>query len=177
MFTTKSKFTICFAVTLGFLLSLLPMVSAHGEEESTGLSNSQVLIIASLSAIVVYLLANRFLHDSQAVFSTPIIGLTSFSGLVHILLGIDDRTLLLGGIGATGLIALPLILTLNEQKRKLFQISLIILILVMFIAYFVSNHDIHYILEDYLGIITKVIELIILILLVRNYRTETKTKA
>ena len=68
-------------------------------------------------------------------------------------------------------------LTLNDQKTKLVRLSLMILVLVMFVAYFVSNHDIHYILEDYLGIITKITELGILALLFRNFRIESKANA
>ena len=173
----KSGSRMSFATLLAMLLSLTPLVSAHGEEESTGLSNSQVLIIASLAAIMLYFLTNKFLSNRQTAFSTSIIGLASFTGLVHVLLGIDDNTLLLGGIGALGLISLPMFLTLNAQKTKLVRLSLMILVLVMFVAYFVSNHDIHYILEDYLGIITKITELGILALLFRNLRTESKTDA
>ena len=173
----KNKSILTYTIPFAILLSLTPIASAHGEEESTGLSNSQVLIIASLAAIMLYFLTNKFLSNRQTAFSTPIIGLASFTGLVHVLLGIDDNTLLLGGIGALGLISLPMFLTLNEQKTKLVRLSLMILVLVMFVAYFVSNHDIHYILEDYLGLITKITELGILALLFRNLRTEIKTDA
>ena len=173
----KSGSRMSFATLLAMLLSLTPLVSAHGEQESTGLSNSQVLIIASLVAIMAYFLTDKFLSNRQTAFSTPIIGLASFTGLVHVLLGIDDNTLLLGGIGALGLISLPMFFTLNDQKTKLVRLSLMILVLIMFVAYFVSNHDIHYILEDYLGIITKITELGILALLFRNFRIESKANA
>ena len=173
----RNNFIMTYTIPFAILLSLIPIASAHGEEESTGLSNSQVLIIVSLAAIMVYFLTNKFLTSRQTVFSTPIIVLTSFTGLVHILLGIDDNTLLLGGIGALGLIYLPMFLTLDEQKTKYVTLSLMILVLIMFVAYFVSNHDIHYILEDYLGLITKITELGILALLFRNFRSESKTNS
>ena len=45
---------------------------------------------------------------------------------------------------------------------------------VMFAAYFVSNHDLHYIAEDYLGITTKLAELAIIILLKKEWNQEKK---
>jgi len=161
-----------------FLVStILPTVAAHGgEEEPAALSNSQVLIIASLGAILVYFLFNKFLASRQAVFPSSVVSLASFSGLVHILLGLEDSTLLLGGVGVMGLIAIPMVIKLDEQKGKLVSYSLILLIGVMFVAYFVSNHDLHYILEDYLGIVTKLIEISVVVVLVREMRSKITSK-
>ncbi len=161
-----------------FLVStILPTVAAHGgEEEPATLSNSQVLIIASLGAILVYFLFNKFLASRQAVFPSSVVSLASFSGLVHILLGLEDSTLLLGGVGVMGLIAIPMVIKLDEQKGKLVSYSLILLIGVMFVAYFVSNHDLHYISEDYLGIITKLIEITAIVVLLREIRGNITTK-
>ena len=159
------------------LSTILPTVAAHGgEEEPATLSNSQVLIIASLTAILVYFLVNKFLASRQAVFPTSIICLASFTGLVHILLGLEDSKLLLGGIGVMGLIALPMVINLDEQKGKLVSYSLILLIGVMFVAYFVSNHDLHYISEDYLGIVTKLIEVSVIVVLAKEMRTKITSK-
>ena len=156
-----------------FLVStILPTAAAHGgEQEPVILSNSQVLIIASLAAILVYFLVSKFLASRQSVFPSSVISLASFTGLVHILLGIEDSTLLLGGIGVMGLITIPMVIKLDEEKGKLVSYSLILLIGVMFVAYFVSNHDLHYILEDYLGIITKLIEISVIVLLAREMRS------
>ena len=164
-------------IVIFLLLSILPTVTAHGgEEEAAALSNSQVLMIASLAAILVYFFVNKFLADRQAVFPTSIICLASFTGLVHILLGLEDSKLLLGGIGVMGLIALPMVINLDEQKGKLVSYSLILLIGVMFVAYFVSNHDLHYISEDYLGIITKLIEITAIVVLAKEMKTKITNK-
>lgn len=162
-----------------FLLStILPTVAAHGgEEEPATLSNSQVLIIASIATILVYFLVSKFLASRQAVFPSSVISLASFTGLVHILLGIEDSTLLLGGIGVMGLIAIPMVIKLDEQKGKLVSYSLILLTGVMFVAYFVSNHDPHYILEDYLGIVTKLFEISVIVVLAREMRSKITIKA
>ena len=95
---------------------------ARRREEAAALSNSQVLMIASLAAILVYFLVNKFLASRQAVFPTSIICLASFTGLVHILLGLEDSKLLLGGIGVMGLIALPMVINLDEQKARLVKL-------------------------------------------------------
>ena len=60
-----------------FLLStILPTVAAHGgEEEPATLSNSQVLIIASLATILVYFLVSKFLASRQSVFPSSVISL------------------------------------------------------------------------------------------------------
>ena len=162
-----------------FLVStILPTVAAHGgEEEPATLSNSQVLIIASIATILVYFLVSKFLASRQAVFPSSVISLASFTGLVHILLGIEDSTLLLGGIGVMGLIAIPMVIKLDEQKGKLVSYSLILLTGVMFVAYFVSNHDPHYILEDYLGIVTKLFEISVIVVLAREMRSKITIKA
>ena len=75
-----------------------------------------------------------------------------------------------------GLIALPMVINLDEQKGKLVSYSLILLIGVMFVAYFVSNYDLHYISEDYLGIITKLIEITAIVVLLREMRGNITTK-
>ena len=75
-----------------------------------------------------------------------------------------------------GLIAIPMVIKLDEQKGKLVSYSLILLIGVMFVAYFVSNHDLHYILEDYLGIVTKLIEVSAIVILAREMRSKITNK-
>ena len=75
-----------------------------------------------------------------------------------------------------GLIAIPMVIKLDEQKGKLVSYSLILLIGVMFVAYFVSNHDLHYILEDYLGIVTKLIEVSAIVILAKEMRSKITSK-
>ena len=69
-----------------------------------------------------------------------------------------------------------MVIKLDEQKGKLVSYSLILLIGVMFVAYFVSNHDLHYILEDYLGIVTKLIEVSAIVILAREMRSKITSK-
>ena len=91
-----------------------------------------------------------------------ILTLAFFTGIVHILLGLKDTLLLVGGIGV---IAISSPRLFSQSIHSMYRINLIILgvaISTIFIAYFVSNHSLHYIVEDYLGIVTKLSELGIL---------------
>ena len=92
---------------------------------------------------------------------------------VHILLGLNDYLLLLGGVGVIGILVLSLLVNFSQWQDKMARLGLGLTVVVMFAAYFVSNHDIHYIAEDYLGITTKLAELSILVLLKKEWSQET----
>ena len=53
------------------------------------------------------------------------------------------------------------------------QVMLGLIVVTMF-AYFVSNHDLHYIIEDYLGITTKLVEVGIIAALSRIIKINQK---
>ena len=69
------------------------------------------------------------------------------------------------------IIASPMLVKMNDTRERIAQFSLGALSLFMFIAYFVSNHDIHYILEDYLGITAKISEVGLIIGLIKNRKS------
>ena len=150
-----------------FVLSI-PVVSAHGDAESSSiLTNIQIFLISvSISAVVFLVLRTKF-PKKLSVFTPSIFSLALLSGLVHILLGITDQILLLGGVGVLAIIASPMLIKFNDARERIARFSLAGLSLLMFIAYFVSNHDIHYVLEDYLGIVTKISEIGVIIGLVK----------
>lgn len=150
-----------------FVLSI-PVVSAHGDAESSSiLTNIQIFLISvSISAVVFLVLRTKF-PKKLSVFTPSIFSLALLSGLVHILLGITDQILLLGGVGVLAIIASPMLIKFNDARERIARFSLGGLSLLMFIAYFVSNHDIHYVLEDYLGIVTKISEIGVIIGLVK----------
>lgn len=165
-----------FALT--FFLHSASVASAHGEAgTSSGPSNIQILLISLSLSVVVFLLLRTKNSESFSVFTPSIFSLALFTGLVHVLLGMNDRTLLLGGGGVLAIIASSLLLTMNETRERIAQSSLGALSLFMFIAYFVSNHDIHYILEDYLGITAKISEIGLIIGLIRNRKRSHAEKA
>jgi hypothetical protein len=148
------------------------VASAHGEAEASSvLSNMQILLISvSISAVVFLILRTKY-SEKLSVFTPSIFSLAFFTGLVHILLGINDRTLLLGGGGVLAIIASPMLIKINDSRERIARYSLASVSLFMFIAYFVSNHDIHYILEDYLGITAKISEIGLIIGLIKNRKS------
>ena len=168
-----------FALT--FFVHSVSVASAHGEAGTSsgpsGPSNIQILLISLSLSVVVFLLLRTKNSESFSVFTPSIFSLALFTGLVHVLLGMNDRTLLLGGGGVLAIIASSLLLTMNETRERIAQSSLGALSLFMFIAYFVSNHDIPYILEDYLGITAKISEIGLIIGLIRNRKRSHAEKA
>lgn len=156
-----------FTMTIFFLT--IPVVSAHSEAESSPiLTNMQIFLISVSISTIVFLAFRAKFPMKPSVFTPSIFSLALLSGLVHILLGITDRILLLGGAGMLAIIASPMLIEFNDARERVARFSLGGLSLLMFIAYFVSNHDIHYVLEDYLGIVAKISEIGVIIGLVKN---------
>jgi len=72
-----------------------------------------------------------------------------------------------GGIGVIGILVASLIPNLKRFKVQL-RLGLGFVVSMMLIGYFVTNHDLQYISEDYLGIITKLAEIGLLQQLLTN---------
>ena len=145
------------------LVSFMPLASGHGDEASSGLANYHVLGIALATSLLAFVLAKKSFVAKMHVFSPAIFALALFTGVVHILLGLSDRLLLIGGIGVVGFLLLPIIVSMDQKKAKFTQLGLSGVTVAMFIGYFVANHDLHYVLEDYLGIATKLSEIALLV--------------
>ena len=156
-------------ITITIFVLTIPLVSAHGEAENSPiLTNMQILLISVSISTIVFLAFRAKIPMKLSLFTPSIFSLALLSGLVHILLGITDRILLLGGAGMLAIIASPMLIQFNDARERVARFSLGGLSLLMFIAYFVSNHDIHYVLEDYLGIVAKILEIGVIIGLVMN---------
>ncbi|MGB1585175.1 MAG: hypothetical protein ACPHBS_05115 [Candidatus Thalassarchaeaceae archaeon] len=150
-----------------------PIVSAHGEAENTQLlSNLQIFFISVSVSLVVFLIINSKFSNKISIFTPSIFSLALLSGIVHILLGMNDRILLLGGLGMMAIIVSPVFIEMNNIRKKYARLSLMSLSLLMFIAYFISNHDIHYVLEDYLGITAKISEIGVIIGLIKLLKSD-----
>ena len=164
------------SLILSGILAVLsvPLVSAHDGESSGGPTNFQIMLISIVISASIYFLITRFL-EIQTYLSSPLVfALASFTGSVHILVGLNDYLLLLGGVGVIGILVLSLLVNFSQWQDKNARLGLGMGVTVMFAAYFASNHDIHYIIEDYLGIITKLAELAIIILLKKEWNQEKK---
>ena len=88
---------------LGFsvfvILASLQSASAHGGEDSEGLSNLQIMLI-SLAICAVFYFLFRKLSDSESNANNGLLlTLVAYTGTVHILLGLNDMIFLLGGLG------------------------------------------------------------------------------
>ena len=152
------------------LVTFLQTVSGHGGEESEGLSNLQIML-TSLSASVVFFIIyqkipNLGTHPNEKITLTLVL----YTGVVHVLLGMNDFIFLLGGFGVILIAILPYFSNFAKARKGLVQVMLGTAVITMFIAYFVSNHDLHYIAEDYLGITTKLAEVGIIGLMLKQYK-------
>ena len=164
----KNNAMIYFFTLTIFILNI-PIASAHGDANNTSLlTNMQILLISiSISVTTFFILRKKF-PEKLSVFTPSIFSLALLSSIVHILLGINDEILLLGGAGMLTIILSPMLIELNDTRENIAKISLGTLSLLIFVAYFVTNHDIHYIAEDYLGIVSKVSEIGVIVGLVTN---------
>ena len=156
-------------LSLLFSFSFVQIASAHGGEESPGLSNIQVLIISGALSLVFFLLFAVVKKYDVIVARSSLYSLVLFTSTVHILLGLDDSLLIIGGVGALSVTFFPLVSNFSKRFYQIADFALALTVLSMLIGYFVYNHDLHYILEDYLGIITKLVELSILFILAKQH--------
>ena len=162
-------------LALSGVLTILstPLVSAHGGESTDAFTNFQIILISIGISVSTYFLITRVL-GTQTYLSSPLVfTLVTFTGSVHILLGLSDNLLLVGGIGVIGTLALSLFVNFSQWQEKIARLGLGLVVTIMLVAYFVSNHDLHYIAEDYLGITTKLVELSIIILLYKERKQDT----
>ena len=157
-----------FFATIFTGMVLLGNVTAHGGDPSDGLSNLQITLISlGLSAASFFLvpkLWNLESHPSRKI----ILSAVAYTGAVHIMLGLEDVVFMVGGIGAICLGFAPLVVNFAKVNQNIFDVGLCLNVAIMFVGYIVSNHDLHYMLEDYLGITTKIAEITILALLYKQ---------
>ena len=157
------------------VLASLQSVAAHGGEDSEGLSNLQIMLI-SLAICAVFFLLFRKLSDIESSANNGLLlTLVAYTGTVHILLGLNDTIFLLGGLGIIAIATAPLVIETARKRERILQPALALLALTMFIAYFVSNHDLHYIAEDYLGLTTKLSEIGIISLVIKHNMNKSQS--
>ena len=160
-------------------LILLPFASAHGvdkpdedEEDqeqvgmdddhadaAEGLDHTTVMAIAYGASSLTFLFVWLSYSESNMVFPPHVIGFAKYSGLVHVLLGLHDPLLLLGGLGVFGLLAAPVVMKLEGSKATIARVGMVVLLASMFVAYFASSHGGSF-LEDTIGLTTKAAEVL-----------------
>lgn len=107
----------------------------------------------------------------SANVSPLMVGLATYTGLIHLLLGLDDTSLLVGGVGVLGLLLVLVVVELPVNRERLALLGLCGVTAAMFVGYFVSTHDPHMIFEDRLGLTAKICELALMGLMVRALRS------
>ena len=157
------------------ILASLQSVAAHGGEDSEGLSNLQIMLI-SLAICAVFFLLFRKLSDIESSANNGLLlTLATYTGIVHILLGLNDTILLLGGLGIIAIVTASFVIDDARRRQRILHPALALLAVTMFIAYFVSNHDLHYIAEDYLGLTTKLSEIGIIGLVIKHNMNKSQS--
>ena len=160
----KKTSLIC---TLGLLFS--QSASAHGGEDTEGLSNLQIMLISLAACLVIYLISKKIFSIGPESNNKIFLSLVAYTGTVHVLLGVNDFLLLFGGISVLLIAVVANATNIGRENYGVLQIILGVAIVSMCVAYFVSNHDLHYIAEDFLGITTKLAELGVIALIIRQY--------
>ena len=161
-----------------FLLGCLTTVSAHGGESSNGLevglTTGQTLLFSLVGGLAAMQATSVLFSIRSTSLSPLMVGLATYTGLIHLILGFDDWLLLLGGVGVLGLLAVLVVVELPAQRERLALLGLCGVTAAMFVGYFVSTHDPHMIFEDRLGLTAKICELALLGLMIRALRSPTK---
>ncbi len=160
-------------------LILLPFASAHGvdkpdedeenEEQAVmdndhadstdGLDHTTVMAIAYAASSLTFLFVWLRWSESNMVFPPHVIGFAKYSGLVHLLLGLQDPLLLLGGLGVFGLLAAPVVMKIEGSKATMARVGMVVLLASMFVAYFASSHGGSF-FQDTIGLTTKAAEVL-----------------
>ena len=160
-------------------LILLPFASAHGvdkpdedeeNEEQAGMDNDHadstdgldhttVMAIAYAASSLTFLFVWLRWSESNMVFPPHVIGFAKYSGLVHLLLGLQDPLLLLGGLGVFGLLAAPVVMKIEGSKATMARLGMVVLLASMFVAYFASSHGGSF-FQDTIGLTTKAAEVL-----------------
>lgn len=160
------------------MLGCLTTVSAHGGETSesveVGLTAGQTLLFSLVGGLAAMQATSVLFNIRSANISPVMVGLATYTGLIHLLLGLDDTLLLVGGVGVIGLLVALVVVELPVQRERLAMLGLCGVTVAMFVGYFVSNHDPHMIFEDRLGLTAKLSELVLLGLLIRALRSPTE---
>lgn len=160
------------------VLGSLTTVSAHGGESSesveVGLTTTQTLLFSLVGGLAAMQTTSVLFNVRSANVSPVMVGLATYTGLIHLLLGIDDTLLLVGGVGVVGLLVALVVVELSPQRERFALLGLCGVTAAMFVGYFVSNHDPHMIFEDRLGLTAKLSELVLMSLLVRALRSPTE---
>ena len=168
-----------FSLLVGSIIALMaPLAHGHGGEASNDgiitLGNPGVLITSMVASVFAWSVGREFLKSYSFIGTPLVFCLAVFTGLVHVLLGLNDPIMMIGGLGVFGILLLSFFGGLNDYRGQL-ELALALVVVSMFVGYFYVNRELDYIAGDYLGIVTKLVEIGILQqLLVNSGMLKTK---
>jgi len=145
-------------------LLFLGNAAAHGGEPTDGFSNLQITLTSLGLSVASFFVIPKLWELESNTSRKIMLSAVMYTGAVHIMLGLEDFIFIIGGIGIICLGFAPLVVNFAKTNEKIFHVGLCINAAIMLVGYFVSNHDLHYLIEDYLGITTKIAEVTILTL-------------
>ena len=158
-------------------LWLAPLASAHGGDENLdqgiiALSNTQIGVIGALVAFTAAMLASNGLFLSTDFLPGWATALAAYTGTVHVLLGLDDPLLLVGGMSVIGVVITSNWRSEDSALNRWRWLGLSAASFAMFVGYFIANHDLHAMTEDALGITSKIAEIGVLVISIRRFRQQ-----
>ena len=127
-------------------------------DSAEALDHTTVMAIAYAASSLTFLFVWLKWSDSNLLYPPHVIGFALYSGVVHVLLGLQDSLLLLGGLGVFGLLAAPVVIAIEGSRASFARAGLALLLAGMFVAYFATSHGGSF-LQDTIGLTTKVAEL------------------
>ena len=107
-------------------LLFLGNVAGHGGEPTDGLSNLQITLISFGLFAVSFFLIPKLWEPESNTSTRILLSAVAYTGAVHIMLGLDDVILMIGGIGIICLGFAPLVVDFAKANEKLFKIGLCI---------------------------------------------------
>ena len=154
------------SLLVGSIITLLaPLAHGHGGEASNDgiitLGNPGVLITSRVASVFAWSVGRQFLKNYSFICTPLVFCLAVFTGLVHVLLGLNDPAMMIGGLGVFGILLLSFFGDLIDY-RGLLELALATVVVSMFVGYFYVNRELDHITGDYLGIVTKLVEIGIL---------------
>ncbi len=163
------------------LLIILPVAAHGGEEEAaaaSAFSDSMILGISLIAAVVVGIALMAWPAIELRPIQLLISALVVMTAVVHLMAGVDAPLLLANGVGYLAILAALYLLPVNFLKGLRTPLSwlLIAYTLITIISFFVIHPlGIEDGSLDWLGLVTKAVEVVLIALLLIDWRQQSQT--
>lgn len=163
------------------LLIILPVAAHGGEEEAaaaSAFSDSMILGISLIAAVVVGIALMAWPAIQLRPIQLLISALVVMTAIVHLMVGIDAPLLLANGVGYVAILAALYLLPVKLFKGLRTPLSwlLIAYTIITIISFFVIHPGgIEDGSLDWLGLVTKAVEVVLIALLFLDWRQQRQT--